>query len=421
MKAELRKSNSSLRGIRGGIILVCAVVLLAVLFVVGERRPDAGPTPTMPAREAPGLASTETGPPALDSTPPPAGAPVAPAPASIPSLQPTAYARQLVRAISRQDHAGVPLTPEEAEEWKANLDRLTERGADGAAAIAEFLQTNLDVRLGRAGLQWLGVDSVREALFEALVRIGGPEAVSATLQALRTSAEPREIALLAQSLDTLAPQTHRGEALAAARDVLAMAAGGKLPGYDVAPLFEVIQSYGGVDEVPDLKHAAGTWQYYAAIALAGLPDGVGIPALAEMAEANASGTTIALQLLAQLSGKHDQARTALLEQADRIPASAWPFLAAALAGNEYRFQNSAFHDSQRGGQRGNVSAAHVRAGNQTFYNAFIPASLTEEEIQGRIAFVDELRAATAQPTALEALRKAGQLLTARLPNIAASH
>ena len=417
MKPELRKSDSSQRGIRGGLILVCAVGLLAVLFVVGVRWPNAGPAPTMPPTEAPELASTEAGPPAPDSKPPDTGAGVSPAP-TFPSLRPTAYARQLVRAISRQDHAGVALTPEEAEQWKANLDRLIERGADGAAAIAEFLQTNLDVRLGRAGLQWLGVDSVREALFEALVRIGGPEAVSATLQALRTSAVPREIALLAQSLDTLAPQTHRHDALAAARDVLGMAASGKLPGYDVAPLFEVLQSYGGVDEVPDLKRVAGTWQYYSAIALACLPDGVGIPALAEMAQANGSGTTIALQLLAQLSGKHSEAQTALLGQADRIPASDWPFLAAALAGNEYRFQNSAFSDSQRGGHPGNVSAAHVRSGNQTFYNAFIPASLTEEEVHGRVAFLDQLRKVTTEPAALEALRQAEQLLMGRLPNIA---
>jgi hypothetical protein len=334
----------------------------------------------------------------------------------------TAYARQLLKAITRLDRANVPLTPEEADKWKANLEQLIKHGADGALAIAEFLQTNTDVRFGRPGLELLGVDSVREALFDALVRIGGPEAVSATLQALQTSAEPREIALLARNLETLEPEAHRHEALSAAREILTIADSGKLPGSDVAPLFEVLQTYGGSDVVPELQEAGGKWQYYSAIALASLPDGVGIPALAQMAQANGSETTMAWQLLAQLSGKHNQAQLVLLSQAQagQIPSSAWPFLVTALGGNEYRFENSVFVDPQGSGHRGNVSTAHVRAGNQTFYNAFTPTNVTQEEIDARIAFIAQLRSVTSHAAALDALQQAEQLLLQRLPNVAAS-
>jgi hypothetical protein len=338
------------------------------------------------------------------------------APPSQPALPPaTPYARQLVNAVCRLDRARTPLTPEEAEKWKENLEQLIERGADGARAIAEFLQTNVDVRLGRPGVELLGVDSVREALFNALVRIGGPEAITATLQTLQTTAVPREIALLARNLDILVPEAHRQDALGAAREVLAMAASGKLRGSDVAPLFEVLQNYGGPDIVPELQQAAVTWQYYSPIALASIPEGAGIPALAQMAESNGSGTTMALQLLAQLSGKQNEARMSLLAQAKagKIPASAWPFLSAALAGNEFRFQNSALSDPLLG-NRGSISTAYVSAGNQTICNAFNPASQTEDELHGRIAFLDQLRNVTSQPAAVEAILQADQLLTNRL-------
>jgi hypothetical protein len=336
-----------------------------------------------------------------------------------PLPQPTRFARQLVQAITRLDRANVPLTPEEAEQWKKNLAELLQQGADGAAAIAEFLQSNTDVRLGRAGLELLGVNSVREALFDALVHIGGPEAISATLQTIQNTADPREVAVLARNLDTLAPEQYRQDALSAARDVLNIAGTGKLPGSDVAPLFEVLQSYGGADVVPELQQAAGNWQFYSAIALASLPEGAGIPALAQMAESKESGTTMALQLLAQLSGKQNSAQTALLMQAQAggIPASTWPFLTTALAGNQYHFENSVLAAPQVG-HRGTVSTANVRAGNQTFYDAFTPANLTQDEAQSRLTFISQLRNVTSQPAALEALQRAERLLMERLPNIA---
>jgi len=330
--------------------------------------------------------------------------------------QPTPYARQLVKALSWQDRANVLLTAGEAEQWKKNLAELIQLGPDGAAAIAEFLQSNTDVRLGRAGLELLGVDSLREALFNALVNIAGPEAISATLQALQISADPREIALLAGNLDRLAPEMHRQDAVHAAREVLAMAENGRLSKADVAPLFEVLYHYGGSEVVPDLERACGTWAYYSAVALAKLPDGAGIPSLIQIAEQNGPARTMALQQLAQLSADHESAGAAFANQiqSGRIAEQAWPFLVSALAGNECFFENTGFAGPEGSAPPGNVSAAHVRSGNQTFYSAFKPGSLSQDKINQRLQFLEQLRAVTDQPAARQALQQAAELLMFRL-------
>ncbi|MCI0745298.1 MAG: hypothetical protein L0Y58_07825 [Verrucomicrobia subdivision 3 bacterium] len=330
--------------------------------------------------------------------------------------QATPYAQQLVKSLCRLDRSSVALTAEEAEQWRKNFDELVAQRADGVAGIAEFLQTNTDVQFGRAGKELIGFSSAREAMFDALVRIGGPEAVMASLQALQNTADPREVALLGRSLEKLAPEWHRQDVLNAARDVLGMAANGRLPDVDVAPLFEVLQTYGGSEVVTDLERAASHWEYYSAIALAYLPDGAGIPLLARMAEANGPMSSTALQLLAQVSGNNAQAQSALVAQAqaNAIPASVWPFLVSSLAGNEYQFQNSAFAPDGRA-HPGDVSTAHIRSGNQTFYSAFTSSTLTQEQINQRIAFINQLREVTSQPAAQQALQQAIDLLTKRLP------
>src|SRR5207249_11765981 len=159
---------------------------------------------------------------------------------------------------------------------------------------------------------------------------------------LQTTADPREIALLAQYLEQLDPPAHRQEALEAARQTLAMAAEGKLPDGDVAPLFEVFQNYGDAKIVEDLQKAAGQWNYYATVALARLPEGAGVPALIEMAQSVTGPRLNALEMLAQLSGQYPEARAALLEMArsNKISPSQWPYLTPLLAGDRYHYEGS---------------------------------------------------------------------------------
>jgi len=252
-------------------------------------------------------------------------------------------------------------------------------------------------------------------MFEALVRIGGADGIAVTLQTLQTTADPREIAVLAQNLEKLAPGEHRQEAIEAARDALAMAASGKLDGADVAPLFEVLNKFGDTSVVTDLIEAAKQWNYYSAIALAELPDGAGVPALIDMAQGTSGGRLNALEMLAQLSTQYPDARAALVEQAraNKISPNMWPYLTPLLAGDLYHYQDSAFDSPVAATGRNRSNSGHVVLGNQYFYTAPVAAVLTTEEINQRLALIDELQSVTSDPSALKALDKSRELLGRR--------
>src|SRR5204862_4715033 len=137
----------------------------------------------------------------------------------------------------------------------------------------------------------------------------------------------------------LPPEQFRPAAIAAATEALALASSGQSDGRNISSLFEVLQKYGDESVVPILQQAAGKWNYYATLALAGLPDGAGIPALINLAQDPAiKGNGIgdcALRPLAQAAMQYPQARAALIEQAraNGIPESAWPTVTASLTGN----------------------------------------------------------------------------------------
>ena len=348
------------------------------------------------------------------AVPPRATGNVAPLP------EPTPYSRQLVGALCRLDQPSIPQTPEQVGEWKQNFQQLIAQGPRAVGAILEFLQKNVDLDFGLGN--GLGYASARSAMFDALVQIGGTEGISGTLQTLQNTADPREIAVLAQNLDKLAPGEHRQEAIEAARDALAMAAGGKLEGADVAPLFEVLHSYGDTSVVTDLMQAAKQWNYYSAIALAELPDGGGIPALIDMAQGTSGGRLNALEMLAQLSTQYPDARAALVEQAraNKISPNMWPYLTPLLAGDLYHYQDSAFDSPAAATGRNRSNSAHVVLGNQYFYTAPVAAVLTTEEINQRLALIDELQSVTSDPPALKALDKSRELLGWRQPQTVAA-
>src|SRR5207248_3099914 len=160
--------------------------------------------------------------------------------------EPTVQSRALVASLTRLDQSSSP-TAEQAAEWKTNLLQLVQQGATGVAAIREFLQKSVDMDFGQKGGQMLGYTSARAAMFDALQQIGGPEAVSAMTSVLQTTADPKEIALLAKNLVQQDAEQYRGEVLNAVHEALTMAANKNLEGSDVAPLFEVLQKYGGAE------------------------------------------------------------------------------------------------------------------------------------------------------------------------------
>jgi hypothetical protein len=336
--------------------------------------------------------------------------------AATPRPVPTAETRQLVALLSRLDAAKSPWTPEVAVKWKENLQQLIQQGAAGVPAILEFLDKNTDVTFAGPGSQLTGYGSARAAMIDALVQIGGAEGISGTLQALQTMGDPHEIAVLAQNLEKLAPEQYRQEALAAARETLGMAAAGKLQGSDVAPLFEVLQRYGGPEVVAELEQAAGQWKYYSTVALAQLPEGAGVPALIRLAQqAQSSGARdSALQMLAMLSSQNPDARVALLQQAaqNTIPPSAWHAIAPFLAGDAIRFVDSGFDGPVEPGNVQGLKSTHIQFGNQNFYSA--PMLLSPEELTQRLALIDEVLAVNSNPAVKEPLQQSRDALSARL-------
>jgi hypothetical protein len=336
---------------------------------------------------------------------------------------PTSALRQLVGNLVNLE-AGA-WTEEQVAAWKQNHQQLIKQGSDAVPAIAEFLAKNTDFDFGDAGKQTLGYTSARTAMIDALAQIGGPVAELALSDVLRTTSEPREIAMLAQNLEKLNPGIHQAEALDAARQAFEVMAQGGLQNRDAAPLFEILQQYGGPGVVSDLQSKISQWEYYSAISLARLPDDAGVPALVQLAGDQSSAVpgakAIALQMLAQLATQSPDAQAALLQQVrqGKLTAFNWIGLEPLLAGNQLVFQDSMFDNPLDRVSVDDVKQTHVPFGNQSFYTLPLGA-LTIEQIDQRSALINELLSATSDPVALQMLQKAKAELSHRSSQIAAT-
>jgi hypothetical protein len=327
--------------------------------------------------------------------------------------EPTPYARQLVASLTNLDLTHGPITREQAQQWKQGLQVLTQQGAAAVPAIREFLEQNQELSFSAvSGGELLGQSSMRVALIDALQQIGGPEAMAVMLQTLQTTALPSEIALLARNLEQLAPGQYRQETLNAVNEVLAMADKGQLAGWDVGALFQVLQNYGDASTASALAQLQSKWNYYATLALAGLPGGEGVPSLIRQVQDAATGaggkSSLTLQILAQVAAEYPDAGAALIEQARRnqIPDGAWRKIATGLAGDQYQIgtpsELSALSPSMPG-----LKTYHIESGNQNFYSLPLNANLSSDQIGQRLALIDQLlAAASSSPAAMEALQNA---------------
>lgn len=317
--------------------------------------------------------------------------------ASIPVASPdslgpaSAESLGLVQVLAGLKVEGGVLNAEQAARWKEALQTLIGQGASAVPAIRDFLRSQAQVGFGVSGWKGLGYPTAREAMLDTLVKIGGPEALGVALEAMQGNKNPREIAQLAQALETLAPEQHRAELLAAARQTLELAKKGELPDQDVGPIFEVLERYGGAEAVADLEEASGSWRYYAVLSLAKLPEGAGIPSLVRMVSESGSPNISALQALAGLSSTHPEARSAMLGQVTggRITASTWPYLAQALLGDSMQVANSVYDQVLGRADGRELKSTHIRSGNQTIYRTPTTDTLTPEKIRQQLALVDE--------------------------------
>jgi hypothetical protein len=301
--------------------------------------------------------------------------------------------------------------------WKQNLQEIVQQGTNSIPAIREFLSRNTDVNFNDSVSQTLGYGSVRTALFDALTQIGGPQAVDTLSNNLQTSTDPREIANLAKNLDKLEPGQHQQDALEAARQALDAAMASKSPSAsDVAPLFEVLQKYGDANVVSDLEKAASHWNMYAAVTLAQMPDGAGIPSLVRLAQGQEGGDpasrAAAVQMLAEVAPQSADARTALLElaRANKLSDYNWGTLEPVITGSQYYYQNSVL------GANANLvpdtqGLLHT-ASNQNLFFARPTAALPPDQIAQRTTLIDDLMAATSNATAIQMLQRSRAALAA---------
>jgi hypothetical protein len=320
IKKKISSATNCGGGTKVAIILAVAVAAVAMMFFLRPDRsridgapPEGEVTTTVGEQPVPDHVSVAntTAPRRSSSSGAPGTAPVAqsqaPAqPSAISLPEATPATRQMVEGLVKLDTTNGVLSPEQASTWRTNLSQLISQGATALPAIREFLDKNLDIEFGGAGKQMLGYSSARLAMIDALAQIGGPDSAALMSGVLGTTADPKEIAVIARNLEQIDPGVHRQELLDAARQTLAMAAEGKLPDRDVGPLFELFQSYGDSSIAAELAKDSKQWNYYSMFSLAQLPDEAGLATLIQIANGEGglgSGARVpALEMLAQAAG-----------------------------------------------------------------------------------------------------------------------
>jgi hypothetical protein len=382
------------------MLLVILLVLVGMIFLGLKRLGPSLGTTRLPKPEEP-IITPASEPANGDRRKPLAGSEDKPPPlleVLTPRNQAPTETQQMVHSLTAIELSDGSVSLAQAESWKRNLQQLIQRGSEAVPAIAEFLKRNVDLNFSSlSGGNNFGYSSLRVAFFDALQKIGGPEAIETARETLKTTADPMEVAVLSRSLEQQAPAQYREEELNAAREVLSQALAGKLRDRsDVSPLFELLQTYGNESVIPDLIGKVPYWHHYATFALAGLPDGIGIPTLVKLAqdpEISAMGKgDFALLPLTQVATQYPQAASALVEQArsNAIPPTAWPSVATALAGT------------------------HLEYGKRIFGRTTPEARLTTEEVNKRLSLIDQIVAVNTNPQAAQYLQQARGMLTAKV-------
>jgi hypothetical protein len=372
------------------------------------------PPATQPARPIAAPSATPITPnPSATSELPPAP----PVPVQAP-VEPVAPPGRLMATLGQVD-LKQPLSADQAERWKQSLRQLVQQGSASVPAIQEFLTQNHDASASAAEVAGqLGYPSLRAGLIDALAQIGGPDGAAAMLQVLQSSTVPADLPLLAKDLEQQAPGQYQQQILDAARQQLSLAAqGGMGDNPQVGPLFQLLASEAanGANVAQDLQQYGSKWAYYSTIALASLPDGAGIPSLVQLAQNSEGNSTVAAQVLAQVSSQNPQAFNSLLDLAKngQLSDHALAQLAPFLAGQQYEL---APPGSQPGG---GVQTIHMASGNQDFL-AYVPgaAAVPQSQINQQVGAIDQLLQAlpAADDEARGALQQQRAQLTSRRGN-----
>jgi hypothetical protein len=301
-------------------------------------------------------------------------------------LQPAAApaprtAQDLVNELAEICSSPGPITKEQAEKFKQNLDELARRGPASVPAIREMLAKNEDYDFAEdvLGGDQLPYSSLRAALFGTLKQIGGPEAQAAMVATLQSSALPAELLEVAKNLDQESPGVYREQILNAARESLQLASANQLgTNIETGPAHRILQNYGEANTTADLAKNDPA-NFFSALSLANLPDAQGLPSLVQMAQSSDGGSfgqIIATEMIAQLAGQNSQALDTLVQMAQggQIRNSTWEKLAPILAGDQYQISAS--------------SAAQQVSSADAGYTV-VSSVTTPDQINQRVALIDK--------------------------------
>jgi hypothetical protein len=279
----------------------------------------------------------------------------------------TGPAKDIVTSLAALDPKKGPITKEQAEKWKQDFKALVAQGNTAVPAIREFLERNVELSYANAGGESLGYSSLRSSMIDALQQIGGPEAMSALLGTLQTTALPSELEQISKALEQSAPGQYRNDIVSAARQTLDLATGGGLGKEDAAPLFSILEKWGDPSVTGDLQKAASAYKYYPVIALANLPDGAGVDTLVKMAKDPNAPSTVA-EMLGQLAPTSSAAADELLDLArnNRLTPMQWQQIISLVGnGDQYSFGDAAKANAANPGSN-DCQFFHIEWNNQNF-------------------------------------------------------
>ncbi|WP_432695479.1 hypothetical protein ACQUQP_13115 [Marinobacterium sp. YM272] len=310
-------------------------------------------------------------------------------------------------------------------QMQQDLSRLIREGDTALPAIAKFLAQGGDVDFTKGGLdEAAGYPSLRLALFAVLERIGGHQVESIFYDELHRTQRPTEIEALGHYLNDTSPGLYDQDIVRAARDVFLAGNDEGAERADTGPLFKVFSRFGDASLVHDLAQVNQlNWGRYAAITLATIPEGKGVPVLSDWvygAHQSDSGAQFAIKILAQ-SSEYPAAANAIINsvRANLIPDRRWAELSQLIAGT-YHMQldppgqgglSNYKPDIRYGALRTTQYISRTPGGGQVVYGVeFASSVLAADQILPRMELVDQLLVEVRSPVAKRELEKAYETL-----------
>ncbi|MEH6467157.1 MAG: hypothetical protein V7722_05960 [Porticoccus sp.] len=264
---------------------------------------------------------------------------------------------------------------------KLLLDQVFQFGPEALPTIHDFLLSGTDAPLSATLVD--DSSSVRLILIQMLRYMDDPKVVEVAFDTLHFSQDPMEVYFLASIVnDWSEPGWYNKDVLSFVEGVLQQ---NILEGEvdSVGPLIQILGEQGDETTAGKLAAMPPYLQQSAAVAMAQLPDGSGMPFLVNEARSSGGYTLqgrLALRLLAQSALAQPSAANELVQLAaeNKIPPEMWPELMKLIKGVE-RLQLVV--DS---GQRADQEIIFHPEGDEVWYRVRAPSQNTQDKQNGEL-------------------------------------